>query len=101
MRTGDSNPSPPIFILSDIRSGSTLLRYILDTHPDICSPGELEIGKVCESLHWTIYSTIAKLPTAVTEEQRQEIAYAEVRRIVSDLMNSYTRARNKRIWCEK
>jgi Putative sterol carrier protein len=101
MRTDDSNPSPPIFILSDIRSGSTLLRYILDTHPDICSPGELEIGKVCESLHWTIYSTIAKLPTAVTEEQRQEIAYAEVRRIVSDLMNSYTRARNKRIWCEK
>lgn len=33
----------PVFILSAIRSGSTLLRCILDTHSQICAPHELHL----------------------------------------------------------
>ncbi len=36
--------SSPVFLLSGIRSGSTLLRCILDTNPEICAPIELHLG---------------------------------------------------------
>jgi protein-tyrosine sulfotransferase len=41
---------PPIFILSMERSGSTLLRYLLDAHPLIWSPDELYFGPLCYQL---------------------------------------------------
>jgi hypothetical protein len=40
------------FILSPIRSGSTLLRAILDSNPEVCAPHELHLGDVkveCQS----------------------------------------------------
>lgn len=91
----------PIFILSDIRSGSTLLRYIIDTHPKITSPGELNLGELCKNLQFTIASTLAKTVAAASEAEREEFVYAEVRRIVSDIMNRYTQRKGKSIWCEK
>ena len=33
----------PTFILSSVRSGSTLLRLLLDSHPDICAPHEMHL----------------------------------------------------------
>ena len=36
----------PTFILSSVRSGSTLLRLVLDSHPEICSPHELHLRRV-------------------------------------------------------
>jgi hypothetical protein len=33
----------PVFVISSVRSGSTLLRVILNTHPDICAPHELHL----------------------------------------------------------
>ena len=33
-----------VFIVSPARSGSTLLRYVLDAHPDIVSPAELNLS---------------------------------------------------------
>lgn len=36
----------PTFVLSSVRSGSTLLRLILDSHPDICAPHELHLGRI-------------------------------------------------------
>lgn len=42
-------PAPEIdlaFILSPIRSGSTLLRAILDSNPEVCAPHELHLGDV-------------------------------------------------------
>jgi hypothetical protein len=93
--------APPIFILSDIRSGSTLLRYIIDTHPEICSPGELNLGELCKNLHFTVSSTLAKAMAGSSEAEREDFTYAEVRRIVSELMNRYAQMKGKRIWCEK
>ncbi|MDH6574652.1 sulfotransferase [Kitasatospora sp. MAP5-34] len=38
--------SSPVFLLSAPRSGSTLLRCILDSHSDICAPHELYFGEL-------------------------------------------------------
>jgi hypothetical protein len=38
----------PIFIVTPARSGSTLLRYLLDSHPDIVSPPELNLSALLQ-----------------------------------------------------
>jgi hypothetical protein len=93
--------TPPVFILSDVRSGSTLLRYILDTHPRICSPAELYLGQLCQNLYWAVYYSLGQTYAVTGNDERELLARAEVRRIVSEMMNSYAVARNKQIWCEK
>jgi sulfotransferase family protein len=40
---GERLVESPVFLLSSVRSGSTLLRVILDTHSQICSPHELHL----------------------------------------------------------
>jgi Sulfotransferase family len=45
-RTGDAHarlvPSP-VFVICGVRSGSTLLRVLLNSHPNICAPHELHL----------------------------------------------------------
>src|SRR6188472_308789 len=36
----------PAFVLSTVRSGSTLLRVLLDSHSEICAPQELNLRDV-------------------------------------------------------
>jgi len=86
----------PIFVLSSARSGSTLTRFILDTHPEIYSPAELELGKVARELRLTI----GKLEGA-GEPLQNPSALEHTRAILSELLDSYTRGRGKTIWCEK
>ncbi|MFN2568680.1 MAG: sulfotransferase [Candidatus Dormibacteria bacterium] len=40
----------PIFVVCCSRSGSTLLRYILDTHPLVACPPELHVAQLCRRL---------------------------------------------------
>lgn len=93
--------TPPVFLLSDVRSGSTLLRYILDTHPKICSPAELYLGELCQTLYWAVYYSVGQTYAVAGNDERELLVLAEVRRIVSEMMNSYTVAKNKQMWCEK
>src|SRR5262245_55263685 len=86
-----------IFILSTPRSGSTLLRYILDTHPDICCPGEISIGALCAHLSTAVHYTTAQL-RASNETHRARLTAAEVRSVVDSLMNSYAELKKKSIW---
>ena len=92
---------PPIFILSCHRSGSTLLRYIIDTHPAISSPAELSLGALCERLYDAVYHTIGVTTPVATDAQRSLVTVDEVRRIVSRLMNNYVSAKGTQFWCEK
>ncbi len=39
-----SRPVTPVFVVGALRSGTTMLRLMLDHHPDICIPGELEFA---------------------------------------------------------
>ncbi|TAL42741.1 MAG: hypothetical protein EPN89_17105 [Methylovulum sp.] len=91
----------PIFILSCVRSGSTMLRCIIDTHPHLCSPGHLNLGPLCRDLYSAAYYSLGKLPDIATEAQRDHRAIAETRRVVDDLLDRYAQGKGKVNWCEK
>jgi protein-tyrosine sulfotransferase len=99
--SSEHSASPPLFVLSCARSGSTLLRYILDTHPHVCCPGELSLGELCERLYWAVHDTTGQVAHGRDERARSQFALAEVRRVVSGLMDSYAATKGKRVWCEK
>jgi protein-tyrosine sulfotransferase len=92
---------PPIFILSCERSGSTLLRCLVDTHPKICSPAQLYLGALCDGLFTAAFYSIGQLPDTISEEKKERIAIAEVRRTVGHLMERYAQGKGKPLWCEK
>jgi putative sterol carrier protein len=93
-----SSAAPPVFVLSCERSGSTLLRYIIDTHPQICSPAHLHLGQLCRSLYTSVFYSLGQ---TMEEATRERLVAVETRRIVDELMERYVRAKGKQMWCEK
>src|SRR5215475_8382179 len=90
----------PIFILSCGRAGSTLLRYIVDTHPDIACPAELILGELCVALYHSVYYSLGQI-VASDETERKRIVAEKVRQIISALMEEYKTAKGKSFWCDK
>jgi hypothetical protein len=92
----------PVFILTGSRSGSTLLRFILDSHPDLACPPETGISSACVQLAraWDVLdngdSTLADESAASSP-----FALAAVRDSVDRAFGSYLRRRGKRRWCDK
>jgi hypothetical protein len=91
---------PPSFILCAARTGSTLLRYVLDTHPELCAPPELQIGALCEQLMWLHTYTLDE-EQELAPEWAAASARRRTRRVVDDLMHEYCRRQRKALWCEK
>lgn len=89
-----------IFVLSLPRSGSTLLRLILDTHPQITCPGELSLGQLCFDLSHALSYSIGQVDTD-DDAARPAIVRAEVQGIVEGFMGSYARMKKKLLWAEK
>jgi protein-tyrosine sulfotransferase len=83
--------TPPLFILSQARTGSTLVRYLVDAHPDVCCPPELALGRLCRSLAYTI---------DLTCRDRSEV-HRRVRAHVDAIMSDYCLRKNKPRWCDK
>ncbi len=96
-----SSAAPPVFVLSCERSGSTLLRYIIDTHPQICSPAHLHLGQLCRSLYTSIFYSLGQTMEVTDEATRERLVAVETRRIVDELMGRYVMAKGKQMWCEK
>lgn len=91
-------PVPPVFVLSSPRAGSTLVRYLLDTHRDLCCPPEIHLGNLCHDLRQTLDGTLG----ATFPAERRDLAVLhEVRRVVEGLMERYAEAKGKRGWCDK
>ncbi|HEU4768543.1 MAG TPA: sulfotransferase [Pyrinomonadaceae bacterium] len=93
--------APPVFVLSHERSGSTLLRYIIDTHPQICSPAHLHLGQLCRSLYTSIFFSLGQTVEVTDEKMREKFVAEEVRRVVDQVMERYVEAKGKQTWCEK
>jgi putative sterol carrier protein len=91
----------PSFILSHIRTGSTLLRYIIDTHPELCSPGELYMARLCSLLIQTADMTFGEASGVADAAERERLVHGKVRQMMDDLMGGYARSKGKRMWCEK
>jgi Sulfotransferase family len=87
----------PVIVLTAARSGSTLLRRLLDAHPDLACPPETNLLRLCESFGalW-----------AVTDPQSSDgdlsdAASESIRCSVEAVFGAYLRRRRKRRWCEK
>jgi hypothetical protein len=98
----------PVFVMCSARSGSTLMRFILDTHPGLACPPEIGPGRVCAVLAG-MTSILrgsddrsreidpGQAATATIEEPRARY----IRGTISGLYDEYLARRQKPRWCDK
>jgi hypothetical protein len=103
MATGDD----PVFVLCAARSGSTLLRFVLDAHPDLTCPPETKLPTVCTQLTslWALLDGEAVPAEPAIEADRvagvPETAIAGARRALDDMIGGYLGRRGKKRFCDK
>jgi len=97
-------PFPGLFVHSLPRTGSTLLRLLLDSHPRIYCPDELHLGRLLQALAATQEGlTDCPKPSAPSMADIDPTSPAAVatRRMVGDLLAAAAVARSKDLWCDK
>ena len=78
-----------------------MLRFIIDTHREICSPAHLHLGQLCRSLYTSIFFSLGQTLDVTDEAMRKRAVIVETRRVIDELMQRYVTAKGKRMWCEK
>jgi hypothetical protein len=96
----------PIFIVCNARSGSTLLRYLLDVHPDIACPSETAIAAISNQLMWLHVQTVGgRIPLEAVRETEPsaeiDAAAAMARQMINQIMAGHLKRRGKTVWCSK
>jgi protein-tyrosine sulfotransferase len=98
----------PVIVLTMARSGSTLLRFILDSHPELACPPETCLGSACFMLArmWDLLDPSpqsaeegflpGRFPAGLTDT-----AIASIRAAVDDVYGRYLVSHGKRRWCDK
>jgi Sulfotransferase family len=102
---GDGGRSlDPVFVLCMSRSGSTLLRLILDTHPDLACPPETNIPALCSQLA-VVWSLIEGAPLSLqrgdTPPAVPDAAIAGIRTTMNLMTAPYLERRGKKRYCDK
>jgi hypothetical protein len=90
-----------VFILSSVRSGSTLLRCLLNSHPDLCAPSELHLrhlrvtldDEYAERAMAAIGYSVAELEHLLWDRLLHNLLTASGKQIIVDKSPS-----NVRIW---
>jgi hypothetical protein len=94
----------PVFVLCNGRSGSTLLRFLLDAHPEVACPPETNLPMLCVQLA-TVWSLIEGAPLSANRgDEPPEIpdaAIAGVRETMDRMVGSYLARRGKKRYCDK
>jgi hypothetical protein len=103
-------PRPPgrpprlrqVFLVSLARSGSTLLRYLLDTHPEVASPPELNLSALLAHVVETWMQTdqargIVRDPSAPIPAD----ICRKARRVVDDIMKAIAADTGASVFCDK
>jgi hypothetical protein len=93
----------PVFVLCAGRSGSTLLRLLLDAHPDLACPPETKLPEIFGRLI-ALWSTMEALPVPAGGLNGAGIPAAAVRgvRHTADLIiGPYLARRGKNRYCDK
>jgi hypothetical protein len=94
----------PVFVLCAGRSGSTLLRFLLDAHPDLACPPETRLPTMCAQIA-TVWLQLGGAP--VPKERAEglppipEAALAGIRHTVRLMVGPYLAQRGKRRYCDK
>jgi len=101
----EDDVKPGIIILGAPRSGTTLLRRIVDAHPHIACPGETFLLRSCarflrsetiaNDLDYGIAGGMAALGVGM------EAIHDRLRAIVEDIHGQHARKAGKRRWAEK
>jgi hypothetical protein len=94
----------PVFVLCNGRSGSTLLRFLLDAHPELACPPETNMPGLCAQLA-TVWSLIEGAPlSAERGDEPPEVPHAAitgVRATMDSMVGPYLARRGKRRYCDK
>jgi Sulfotransferase family len=94
----------PVFVLCNGRSGSTLLRFVLDAHPDLACPPETNLPQLCAQLA-TVWSLIEGAPLSANRGDEPpeipEAAITGVRETMDRMVGSYLARRGKKRYCDK
>ena len=94
----------PVFVLCMGRSGSTLLRLVLDSHPDLACPPETNIPALCSQLA-VVWSLIEGAPLSLQRGDAPpvipEAAIAGIRATMDLMTAPYLVRRGKRVYCDK
>ncbi len=101
---GNSQSPDPVFVLCMGRSGSTLLRFLLDAHPELACPPETSLPALCGQLS-VVWSLIEGAPLAAERDAAPprvpDAAVAGIRRMLDEMTGSYLARRGKRLFCDK
>jgi sulfotransferase family protein len=96
--------SDPVFVLCAGRSGSTLLRFVLDAHPDLACPPETNVPALCGQLA-NVWALIEGAPLSANRgDEPPEIpdsVIKGVRDTMDRMVGSYLRRRGKKRYCDK
>jgi Sulfotransferase family len=96
--------SDPVFVLCAGRSGSTLLRFVLDAHPDLACPPETNVPALCGQLA-NVWALIEGAPLSANRgDEPPEIpdaVIAGVRETMDRMVGSYLKRRGKKRYCDK
>jgi protein-tyrosine sulfotransferase len=96
--------SDPVFVLCMGRSGSTLLRFLLDGHPDLACPPETNLPALCGQLA-VVWSLIEGAPLSPnrgdTPPEIPDGAIAGMRHMIDMMTESYLARRGKSRFCDK
>jgi hypothetical protein len=94
----------PVFVLCMGRSGSTLLRLMLDTHPDLACPPETNIPALCSQLA-VVWSLIEGAPLSLQRGDAPpaipDAAIAGIRQTMDLMTAPYLQRRGKKRYCDK
>jgi hypothetical protein len=101
---GGGQSADPVFVLCVGRSGSTLLRLLLDSHPDLACPPETNIPALCTQLA-VVWSLIEGAPLSMQRGDAPpaipEAAIAGIRQTMDMMTKPYLARRGKKRYCDK
>jgi hypothetical protein len=97
-------PSPdspqPVFMVGAGRSGTTLLRLLLDAHPEIGCPGETGVPLLVNQLA-RVWYTLCSDQTREHAATPSDAVVKEIRRAAQAPMIHYCRSEGKHVFCDK
>jgi Sulfotransferase family len=104
---GQASPvscADPVFVLCSGRSGSTLLRFLLDAHPELACPPETNLPALCAQLA-TVWSLIEGAALSANRGDEPpvipETAIAGIRATMDSIVGPYLARRGKTRYCDK
>lgn len=96
---GQLRLAEPVVVLTGARSGSTLLRFILDAHPELACPPETGVVDLCTRLG--VVSMLLDGPQAGPRPRLSGLAAASIRSWVSTTFGAHLIGTGKTRWCDK